>query len=78
MSELDEQVAKAYSAWDQVQMALGEQRLAYDQALAMHMKGQGEDPQRLREEIQQSQVRCDQLFFAFLRVAEARTRERYL
>lgn len=78
MNELDDRVAKAYAAWDLCHMEIAETRMAYERALDLHSRREGEDPAALRERIKDAQVRCDQLFFAFLRAAEARTSARYI
>lgn len=41
-------------------------------------RGGGRDPVDLRDKLRQAQADCDRLFFKMPRVAQDRTRERYI
>lgn len=78
VSDLDEEVGRAFAAWDTSHRTLTPMRSAYDLAMQQHQRRDGPDPVELRVRMKSVQVQCDQLFFQFLRVAEVRTRERYI
>ena len=76
--QLDEQVRTAFEAWDQCHVGLRELRQEYDAAMLLAERRDGPDPAALRARIKGLQLNCDQLFFAMLKAAEVRTRERYI
>ena len=75
---LDLHVHRAFNAWDLCHCAVRDLRPAYDQALRKHEQEGGPEPAELRTQLRATQEECDQLFFRFLRVAEDRTRARYV
>jgi hypothetical protein len=77
-ASLDEQVRNAFAAWDECHRALTPLRTEYDAALHACERDGGRDPVELRDKLRQAQSDCDRLFFKLLRVAEDRTRDRYI
>ena len=75
---LDTHVHQAFRAWDQCHCAVRDLRPEYDRALRHHEQEGGPEPKDLYTRLRATQAECDQLFFRFLRVAEDRTRARYI
>jgi hypothetical protein len=77
-TSLDELVGRAFAAWDECHRGLTPLRTEYDAAMHAHDHAGGADPIELRDKLRQAQADCDRLFFKLLRVAEDRTRDRYI
>ncbi len=75
---IDDVVRQAFVAWDDCHLQIHGLRVEYDAAMQLHERRDGPDPSPLRIRLKTMQTNCDQLFFALLKAAEVRTRERYI
>lgn len=75
---IDDAVRLAFDAWDGCHVQIHNLRREYDAAVQVHERRDGPDPSDLRLRLRSMQTNCDQLFFAMLKAAETRTRERYI
>ena len=75
---VDERVHHAFAAWNDCHVQIHALRQEYDGAMLLYERRDGPDPTGLRTRIKGLQVDCDQMFFALLKAAEMRTRERYI
>ncbi|MBK0391359.1 hypothetical protein [Ramlibacter algicola] len=75
---IDIRVHSAFNTWDLCHCAVRDLRPGYDRALRHHEQEGGPEPIELRTRLRATQDECDGLFFRFLKVAEERSRARYI